>query len=256
MGQVKSPVAGKMKWNIISAEMVDSTNTVAMELGGRGAPHGTVVVARRQTAGRGRFNRSWISPEGNIYMSILLRPVLALSALPLLTLTAAVACARALKETAEFPVEIKWPNDLMASGKKIGGILTEAKSRGKKVLFIIVGIGINLNSDAADFPPELRAIATSLKAETGREIRKNGLIRNILREMESWCGTLMEGRSDRVLDEWKRLSSTLGRSVRITTGEGVFEGVAETLDETGRLVLRLASGARKVIGSGDVIMAR
>ncbi len=256
MGQGISPFAGKMSWNIISIETVDSTNTVAMELGERGAPQGTVVVARRQTGGRGRFNRPWVSPEGNIFMSILLRPALALPELPLLTLATAVACARALKEIAGLRVEIKWPNDLMASAKKLGGILTEAKSRGKKVLFVVVGIGINLNSDAADFPTELRESATSLKTETGKEIPNDSIIHKVLEEIERWYGMLTEGNSRQILDEWKRLSSTLGKNVRITTGEGIFEGVAETLDEAGRLVLRLASGARKVVGSGDVIMAR
>ncbi len=256
MGRFKSPVEEKMKWSIISMGTVDSTNTVAIELGERNVRQGTVIVADRQTAGRGRFNREWLSPAGNIYLSVLLRPAFSVSEIPVLTITAAVACARAVKEITGLRVEIKWPNDLMVSGKKLGGILTEAKSRGKTVHFVVVGIGINLNSDSADFPPEVCSAVTSLRAETGKETRKDGLIQSILEEMGHWYGMLTVGKKGCVLEESKRISCTLGKRVVITTGEGVFEGVAETLDEEGRLILRLPSGILKVISSGDVMTAR
>jgi BirA family biotin operon repressor/biotin-[acetyl-CoA-carboxylase] ligase len=241
---------------MISMGSVDSTNAVAMELGEKEALHGTVVVADLQTQGRGRLGRSWVSPRGNIHMSVLLRPALAPADVPLLTMTASVGCARALREIAGLNVEIKWPNDLMVSGRKLGGILTEAKSRGKKILFAVVGIGINANSGATDFPPELWATATSLRAETGIEIPRNDLVAAILAEIEFWYGLLKKGERERILDEWRKLSSTLGRSIRIVTGKDTFEGVAEALDREGRLIVKLPSGALRVISAGDIIMLR
>ncbi len=253
---MKSVVEAPEGWSVISMGTVDSTNTVAMALGDMDAPHGTVVVADRQTKGRGRLGREWVSPAGNIYMSILLRPTVAPPHAALLTVTAAVACARALRETTGLQVEIKWPNDLMASGRKLGGILTEMKSRGPKILFAVVGIGINLNSEGLDCSPELRTASTSLQRETGREIRKTDLISRILRETELWYEELMQRGGGRILEEWKRLSSTLGRNVRITVADETLEGVAETLDAEGRLIVRLPSGVRKVVSSGDVVLVR
>lgn len=256
MGRIKTPVDVPAGWSVISMDTVDSTNTVAMELGEKDAPHGTVVVADRQTKGRGRLGREWVSPTGNIYVSILLRPTVTPADAALLTMTAAVACARALREATGLQVEIKWPNDLMVSGKKLGGILTEMKSRGPRVLFAVVGIGINLNSRAADFSPELSATATSLRVETGGKILKTALISRIISEIRFWYDELTQGDRDRILDEWRRLSSTLGRDVRITSVNETFEGVAETLDKEGRLIVRLSSGIRKVVSAGDVAMVR
>jgi len=120
----------------------------------------------------------------------------------------------------------------------------------------VVGIGINLNSGAADFSPELSTSATSLRVETGRKILRTGLISSILGEMRLWYDELTKGDRDRILDEWRRLSSTLGSDVRITSVNETFEGVAETLDKEGRLIVRLSSGIRKVVSAGDVAMVR
>jgi BirA family biotin operon repressor/biotin-[acetyl-CoA-carboxylase] ligase len=256
MGRTRTPVELPAGWSVISMDTVDSTNTVAMELGERDAPHGTVVVADRQTMGRGRLGRQWVSSAGNIFMSILLRPTVTPANAALLTMTAAVACARALREATGLLVEIKWPNDLVVSDKKLGGILTEMKSRGTRILFVVVGIGINLNSGAADLSPELGATATSLQVETGRDILKTGLISRILREIRLWYDEMTQGDRDRILDEWRRLSHTLGRKVRITSANGSFEGLAETIDEEGRLIVRLPSGIRKALSTGDVAMVR
>lgn len=253
---MRKPADVPAGWTVISKGTVDSTNTVAMELGEKDAPHGTVVVADRQTKGRGRLGRSWISPAGNIYMSILLRPALTPADAPLLTLTAAVACARALREASNLRVEIKWPNDLVITGKKLGGILTEMKSRGDRILFVAVGIGINLNSGVTDFPPELREAATSVSMETGKKISRTGLLQRVLEEIGLWYDALTKGETDRILDEWRHLSSTLGKSVRITAGNETFEGVAEALDGAGRLIVKSLSGIQKVINAGDVTMVR
>jgi BirA family biotin operon repressor/biotin-[acetyl-CoA-carboxylase] ligase len=256
MSRINMPKDAPGGWRIIPMKTVDSTNTVAMELGDRDAAHGTVILADRQTKGRGRLGREWVSPTGNVFMSILLRPAVSPADAALLTMTAAVACARALRDATGLDVGIKWPNDLMVSGRKLGGILTEMKSRGRRVLFAVVGIGINLNSDAADFPPALRTVLTSLRIETGKRMRKAGLVTRILREFGFWYDELVRGGKERVLDEWKDLSFTLGRCVRVTSGNEMFEGFAETLDGEGRLIVRLVSGVEKVVGAGDVAMVR
>ncbi len=189
-------------------------------------------------------------------MSILLRPSLELSDIPFLTIVAAVACARALRKVTSAPVEIKWPNDLMLSGRKVGGILTESKSKGGKTLFAVVGIGINLNSAAGDFPSELRETSTSIRIEKGRKVPKDDLVASIVEEMEVLYDMLIKRGKGRILDECRQLSCTLGRSVRVIAGDDLFEGTAEALDRDGRLVVRLQSGDRKVVNAGDVTMVR
>jgi BirA family biotin operon repressor/biotin-[acetyl-CoA-carboxylase] ligase len=243
-------------WNVVSMDTVDSTNTFAMELGEKGAPHGTVVVADRQARGRGRLGREWVSPKGNIFVSILLRPGGAPADAALLTLTAAVACARALRKAPGLKVEIKWPNDLIVSDRKVGGILTEMKCRGSRIVFAVVGIGINVNSQAADFSPELSMTATSLRTETGKRVLKRGLISRILNEIALGYDELTSGGKQRILDEWKRYAHTLGKCVRVSSVGGAVEGVAEAIDDEGRLILRLPSGSRKVVSAGDVTMVR
>jgi len=247
---------GQIGSHVISLKTADSTNSIAMELGAGDAPHGTVVVASRQTMGRGRLGRLWVSPKGNISMSILLRPTLRPAELRLLTLSVAVSCAQALKKVTGVHIGIKWPNDLMVSGRKLGGILTETKLRGKRVIFVVVGIGINVNSDANDFSPELWRTATSLRAETGREVPKDILMTEMLDRIGFWYGMLTTGGRECILNEWRNLSSTLGRKIRISTGKETLKGFAEALDCEGNLVVRLCSGARKVISAGAVTMVR
>jgi BirA family biotin operon repressor/biotin-[acetyl-CoA-carboxylase] ligase len=255
--QLKTLVKGEIGRNVIYREIADSTNTVAMELEDKEAIHGTVVIAESQTGGRGRMGRTWVSPPGgNIYLSVLLRPSLNARDAPVLTILAAVACCRALKDSTDLPIEIKWPNDLMISDKKVGGILTETKSMGGMILYAVLGIGINVNLDADHFPPEIRTIATSLRNETAQEFSRTILIANVLNELDSWYTLFTERGKQPLLDEWRRLSSTLGRPVEVTVGKEVVEGVAEDINGEGMLVLRLPSGTTTVISAGDVTHVR
>ncbi|MBI4690234.1 MAG: biotin--[acetyl-CoA-carboxylase] ligase [Nitrospirae bacterium] len=153
---------------IVFLESIDSTNTFAMGLAGKGSPHGTVVIADTQTKGKGRSGRTWVSPpKGNLYMSIILRPEIEPKDATLLVIMAAVACAIAIKKTSGLRVKIKWPNDLMVSDKKLGGILTEMKSDFDRITFAVIGIGINVNMEIKDFPQDIRNIATSIREELG-----------------------------------------------------------------------------------------
>lgn len=261
--QLKALIKGEIGRELVHLESVDSTNRVAMELGDKGASHGTVLIAESQTSGRGRLGRRWISPPGvNIYMSVVLRPVLKPEDTTLLTIMAANACAIAIRATTGTNIEIKWPNDLMVGDKKLGGILTEIKSFSGNITFAVIGIGINVSTELKDFPPDVRTIATSIREVASRRVRdeaascpallRSSLIAGILNEMDNWYGILVSSGRKPLLDEWRRLTSTLRRSVKVTVGEDVFTGTAEDIDESGMLILRLPSGTLKRISAGDV----
>ncbi|MFA5846062.1 MAG: biotin--[acetyl-CoA-carboxylase] ligase [Thermodesulfovibrionales bacterium] len=251
-------VQGDIGREIIFFESIGSTNTAALELAEKGAPHGTVVIADRQTKGKGRLGRTWVSPpKKNIYMSVILRPEIEPKDATLLTIMTAVSCAKGVMKSTGLKAEIKWPNDLMISSKKLGGILTEMKSDPDGIVFAVIGIGINVNSKTKnDFPPDIRGIATSIREELGKIQSRTFIIAEILKELEHWYKVLLtEGRKP-LFDEWKRLSSTLGRKVKVTAGDNVFTGVAEDIDRGGMLILRLPSGMLKKISSGDLTMLR
>jgi len=242
---------------IISHESINSTNEFAMSLSLKGPESGTVIIADSQARGKGRMGRVWVSPPGgNIYMSAVLKPEIAVRDAAFLTVAAALACAYALKSEAGLNVNIKWPNDLMVCGKKIGGILTEIRSGHDKINFAVIGIGINVNSRSKDFPEELANIATSVKEVTGRYFSRSEIIAEVLNELERWYKKLIGDGSFLLLEEWKRLSCTIGKVVRVTLCGEVISGIAEDIDEEGMLVLRLASGERRRISSGDLTELR
>lgn len=242
---------------IICYESVDSTNEFAMALSLKSPESRTVIIADSQAEGRGRLGRVWVSPPGrNIYMSAVLVPEIAPRDVTFLTVAAALASASALRSKTDLIANIKWPNDLMVRGKKIGGILTELRSGHDKINFAVVGIGINVNSGGEDFPQELEHIATSVKEETGRYYSRSGIIAEVLNELEQQYKKLInEGRFP-LLEEWRRLSSTIGKRVRITLCTEVLSGLAEEIDEEGMLVLKLASGERRRISAGDLTELR
>ncbi len=215
------------------------------------------MLADSQEKGKGRLGRFWISPPGvNIYMSIITRPAIAPEDATLLTIMTAVGCTIALRRVTGLNVTIKWPNDLMVSGKKIGGILTEMKTYPAKIIFAIVGIGINVNIDIDVFPDDVRKIATSVKNETGITYSRTEIIAEILNEIDRWYGFLKVMGRKILLSEWQKLTSTLGREVKVTAGNETFTGLAESLDDKGMLILRLPSGVLKRISAGDLTILR
>lgn len=237
---------------------VNSTNTLAVDLSLKYPESEIAIIADSQVKGKGRLGRAWVSPPGcNIYMSVVLHTEIAPEDATLLTISAAVACASALRNKCGLDVNIKWPNDLMVCYRKIGGILTELKSgHGRINKLVVIGIGVNVNSRLTDFPEELRSRATSLKEETGKYFERSGMIADILNELEKWYKKLLsEGRFP-LLKEWRRLSSTLGNKVRVTMGTDIFSGFAEDIDEQGRLILKLASGAKMIVSAGDLTELR
>lgn len=257
MEQLSVLIKGEIGREIVHLETVDSTNRMAMELGGKGAAHGTVVIADRQTKGSGRLGRAWVSPHGvNIYMSVIVRPAIKSESATLLTLMAAVACVKAIGTISGIAVGIKWPNDLIVADKKLGGILSEMKSSDGKILFAVIGIGINVNYKPEDFPPDLRAIATSVTNETGKEESRENLIAEILNQMDCWYGILINNGNSVILDEWRRLNITTGKPVKVIAGNDTFSGIAEDIDGEGMLLLRLPAGSLKKISAGDIALLR
>jgi BirA family biotin operon repressor/biotin-[acetyl-CoA-carboxylase] ligase len=263
--ELKILVKGDFGKEIIFRESLDSTNTLAMELaekGGRHGTHGTVVIADRQLKGKGRLGRTWFSPpQCNIYMSVIVRPEIEPKDATLLTIMSAISCARAVRNSTGIEVKIKWPNDLMVSERKLGGILAEMKSDQDRIVFAVIGIGINVNSSLDAFPPEVRAVAASVMEELrekgySRDISRTLIIAAILNELERWFKVLIKGGRIQLINEWKKLSSTLGRKVKVVSGKDTFSGIAEDIDDEGMLILRLPSGGLKKISAGDVTMLR
>ncbi len=215
------------------------------------------MLADSQEKGKGRLGRFWISPSGvNIYMSIITRPEADPEDATLLTIMAAVGCTIALRRVTDLNVSIKWPNDLMASDKKLGGILTEMKTCPGRVIFAIIGIGINVNVDMDVFPDDVKKIATSVKNETNKVYSRTAIIAEILNELDKWYKILKGMGRKILLTEWQRLTSTLGREVKVSVGKETFAGLAESLDDKGMLILRLMSGELKRISSGDLTILR
>ncbi|MQL51993.1 biotin--[acetyl-CoA-carboxylase] ligase [Desulfofundulus thermobenzoicus] len=234
-------------------DRLESTNRTARELAGRGVAGGSLVVAEEQAGGRGRMGRSWFSPYGcGLWFSVILYPEVNPLHAPPLTMLAAVAAARALRRTAGVKAGIKWPNDLLVNDKKICGILTELSAEMERVNYLIMGMGLNVNIAAHQFPPEIRETATSVLRETGRRSSRVALLQDLLAELEYWYLRWQREGFAPVLDCWKELSVTLGRPVRVFTMKESWEGWAEDVDTDGSLLLRLPGGEYKKVVSGEV----
>ena len=230
-------------------DVIDSTNTRAKELAAQGAPHGMLVCARSQTGGRGRFGRKFHSPQtGGIYISIILRPQLPAERAVMTTSMAAVAAAQAVEKQAALDVKIKWVNDLYAGGKKICGILCEAgmDSASGQLDYMVVGIGVN--TSPAEFPEELKEIATSVGNVCGHDISKNRLIADICNRMEELLPQLVDGS---FMEENKRRSNVIGKNILVLRGGESFPARAIDIDDEGSLVVETEDGIQTV-RSGEV----
>jgi len=255
---IKSGFKGELWEDIFVYDRVSSTNELAMSLATKDDLWtNTVIIADSQEKGKGRLGRVWISQPGkNIFMSILLRPELDTRDATMLTLLAAVSCAHAIKRVSSLPVLIKWPNDLILSGKKLGGILTEIRADIDKVNLAVVGIGINVNMVKKDFTEEIHSIATSIKEESGKYCSRNELVIEILRQFEHFYNILIKQGKRSLLDEWKTLSSTIGKNVKAVIGDETVIGFVEDIDDSGMLILKLRSGLLRQISAGDITLLR
>ncbi len=237
---------------IARLDSTPSTMDAAWAMADENAPHGAVVVARTQTAGRGRFSRPWVSGDDeSLLLSVLLRPPPAAAAL--LSPAAALAVVDTAEDAAGVRCEIKWPNDVLAGGRKLCGVLVELRARTDGVVAAVIGVGLNVNLDLRAIP-ELRETATSLAEQAGRRLD--------LREVESLFLRQFRDRYSQCVDDgpallaaWAARLSTLGRRVTVREREGAVTGVAEGVDGAGRLIVRLASGECRAVSEGDVTLA-
>lgn len=241
-----------MNWKKHYFEELDSTNRYLKEKAAEGAPEGTVIIAGRQSAGRGRLGRRFFSPEEKgIYMSILLRPEIALERAVLITSMAAVAVARAIEHVGGVTAQIKWVNDIFLNKKKVCGILTEAGINAEERSLDYAVLGIGVNAGKMEFPEELKEIATSVSNECGACVDKEVLIEEILQELEQWYPTLFDGS---FLEESRRRSVLLGKEILVideTVPEGAYPAKAVAINELGNLVIE-RNGNRMVLNSGEV----
>lgn len=236
-------------------ESLESTNAKAFELAHEGGFHGEVIVTEHQTQGKGRRGRSWSSPEGkNLAMSVILRPEIAPSRAPELTLVAAVALVETLKDS-NVDARIKWPNDVQINGKKVAGILTELSADVERVHFVIVGIGVNLNSELKDFPPEVAELATSVSLNRPSPVHRALFTAALLGKLEEWFEIWSEQGFEPVRTAWKKASSMLGQEVLVRADAKELRGVAEDIDASGALLLRVGDKVERVL-SGDVEQLR
>jgi BirA family biotin operon repressor/biotin-[acetyl-CoA-carboxylase] ligase len=234
----------------------DSTNRVSLELGHAGEPEGTVVLAEEQTAGRGRAGRAWLSERAaGIYVTLLLRPRLAPVQAPLLTMMAGLSVHAAAEAVTGLNVDLKWPNDLLISGKKAGGILTEMHAEPGQVRFVIVGIGLNVNQEK--FPGELASTATSLRMESGRRHSRMELLVRLLREFESDYNRFLREGVSGVVERFETVSSyARGKRVRVSNGSESYVGTTAGLGPEGLLQVEREDGRLMTVIAGDVAEAR
>jgi len=238
---------------------VDSTNDVALARASSGAPHGLVILADAQRAGRGRRGRAWHSPaDAGVYLSVVLRPLAWADALSLVTLAAGVAVVQGLRATTGLALELKWPNDVVIGRpwRKVAGILSESASTTSTVDAVVVGIGVNLRRSA--LPPDVARRATALESELGREVDRASCVMEILCALAGVLGRLERGERQWVLAEWRRLGAAGlgGAPVRWNDGQGTRRGLARDIDDSGALLVDTGTGGVERLVAGEVFWER
>ena len=238
---------------LLVVEETTSTNDEAERLALKEAPEGLVVLAEIQTRGRGRLGRTWHGRSGkSLLLSVLLRPAWRVAELPRLTIMGAVAVCRAVERLAAIRPAIKWPNDVMVEGRKLAGILTEMRAESYRVRYVVLGIGVNVNQEAAEFPTELTGRCESLRNLTGRTWNRAEVATHLLQELDQIYERVNEGRFKEVAAEWQDRCTTLGQWISVRSGSSRQTGFAESIDEEGGLLLRTGQGLLQRITSGDV----
>jgi BirA family biotin operon repressor/biotin-[acetyl-CoA-carboxylase] ligase len=238
--------------NIYHFFKAGSTNDIALDLGHRGAPHGTVVIAEEQTAARGRVGRKWHSEKASgIYVSVLLRPPISPASAAMLTLVAGLAAQEAVARQTGLAPDIRWPNDLLVGGRKFAGILTEMHAEPDRIRFVVVGIGINVNHER--FPEELATIATSLRMAAGREQSRIELLLQLLLELERHYNRFIAEGAGPIVERFSQVSSfARGKHVRVETATETFAGITDGLEPNGLLRVRRDGGRVEPVVSGSI----
>lgn len=233
-------------------DSIDSTNDEAKRLGKNGEKHGTLVIAEEQRLGKGRLGRSWDSPKGKaIYMTLLLRPQIEPEKASFLTLLAALAVTDAIMQVTGVSVQIKWPNDIVANGRKLCGILTEMSTDANGIRYVVVGIGINCNMDS--FPQQLESTATSLFLETGKKQSRVQLIASVMQSMEQYYEIFMQtGDFKNLKPIYEKWLVNYNRMVRVLSPNGEYIGTSRGINEKGELLVVDEAGQLHTVRSGEV----
>lgn len=232
---------------------VTSTQDIAVKLAREGAAEGTAVIAEKQVAGRGRRGRNWMSPSGGgIYISLVLRPEINPLYIAQVPMAAGVALIKTIKQVTGIQSKIKWPNDIMIGTRKVAGILAETDCEADRVNYLILGIGINVNTCMQSLPESIRSIATSLREESGGEISRMELIRCLLSQLEDIYKEFIINGFSPILYQWKQLNNTIGSKVRVFDDTWEISGTAVAIDEDGFLLVETDGGEIEKIISGDI----
>ncbi len=232
-------------------EELSSTMIIAKNLAIQGCDSGTTVVAKTQISGRGRLDRNWSSPEGGIWMSIVLRPPIDPYDVPLITLASGVSVCKVIQKLFNLTPGLKWPNDVVINGKKVCGILTEGCIDSGMVSYAVLGIGINLNFSADLLPTEFKASATTLLTESGKPIEPEQFLHQLLIELNSVYRELIDNRPQ-IIDLWRNFSVTIGKEVSAFYNNKIISGIAKDITQDGNLIIKLDTGEEIEVCSGEV----
>jgi BirA family biotin operon repressor/biotin-[acetyl-CoA-carboxylase] ligase len=239
-------------WSLYYFREIDSTNEYAKRVAHQGAEEGTVILADGQSRGKGRRGHTFFSPGGGLYLSVLLRPPLSPQHTPPLTLLAGVAAARSLRTLTGLPVELRWPNDLFLHQKKVGGILVEMELKEDQIMALIMGIGMNINTEISSFPVALRHQVTSVAHALHRPVSRELLCCSLLQVLEEGYKAFLSQGPAPILEAWKELSGDPEKEVRLLVGEEIVEGVLHGLDQQGNLLVA-AGGQIRTIVTGEYL---
>ncbi|RJS79522.1 biotin--[acetyl-CoA-carboxylase] ligase [Candidatus Bathyarchaeota archaeon] len=233
-------------------QVLSSTNKLAKNLALHGASEGTLVIAEKQTEGKGRLNRKWFSPNGGLWFSIILKPKIKTFEASKLTFPISLAIAETIRKTFNLNVEIKWPNDILINNRKVCGILTESVTKEKKLKFVVVGIGLNVNINLKEFPENLRCSATTLKEELKRNVKLEHLLCELLFQIEREYELFLNEDFRKILERWKSFASFLGKRIKILMNGKLYEGIAEDVDNEGKLVVKFLDGTVRNFVAGEL----
>jgi BirA family biotin operon repressor/biotin-[acetyl-CoA-carboxylase] ligase len=236
--------------------VIESTNYEAKRLAENRAIEGTLVIAEKQSAGRGRHDRSWESPEGGLWLTLILRPKISPDIAPILTLLTGKIVAEIIHELTGLEAKLKWPNDVRINGKKVCGIMTELSTEQDQINYILVGVGVNINIPLDKFPPALREQATSIQEELKQKINRVEFTQRLIERFEKEYISFTENPQaaiPEIIKHWRQLSDTLGRNVTVETISGKRTGLAADIDNDGALIVVAETGERHRIIAGDCI---
>jgi BirA family biotin operon repressor/biotin-[acetyl-CoA-carboxylase] ligase len=251
--EIRIPEGQTIGRNIIHFEEIDSTNNYAKKIANEGCLHGTVVIADKQTMGRGRVGRQWQSDStGGIWFSIIVRPELEPEDIQIITLAASVAVVQAINETQGIVCGIKWPNDIILDGRKLCGILTELSAEPGHINYVVVGIGINVNQNIDSFNDEIKQKATSIRMHMGKPVSRVGILAGILTGFEKAYDNVLHGQIPEIIEKWNSYSVTIGREVKITARDNEYIGIAQSIASDGKLIVKCKDGTIREVSAGEI----